>query len=113
MFCLFWLVLEFPRETGILNNSKFCGAYKLIFIHVQHFDFYSSDLKQHIFSEFVYLNNLIMLDFFNFPLVGLSLLITFTHPVISLVNKYPLIFFKLQIVVNFILKFLYFDIKVS
>jgi hypothetical protein len=53
-----------------------------------------------------------MLDFFDFPLVSLSLLISFIHPVVALANKNPLIFFKLQVVVNFILKFLDLDIKI-
>lgn len=47
---LFALVLEFTCETSILDDSKFGSAYKLIFIHVEHFNFYSSDLQKHLFA---------------------------------------------------------------
>lgn len=50
VFGLFALILEFTCETSILDNSKFGSAYKLIFIHVEHFDFYSSDLQKHLFA---------------------------------------------------------------
>jgi hypothetical protein len=113
VLCLFRLILKLTGKTGILNNSKFCSAHKLIFIHVQHFYFYSSDLKKHVFSEFVDLNDFIMFYFFNFLLMSLPLLIPFPHPVVPFIYKYCLVFFKLQVVIYFIVEFPDLIIKIT
>lgn len=45
MFCLFALVFEFTGKTGILDDSQFGSSYKLILVHIEHFDFYGSYLQ--------------------------------------------------------------------
>ena len=42
---LLGLVLKFTGDGCILNNGQLCSANKLVLIHIQHFDFHSTDFK--------------------------------------------------------------------
>lgn len=42
---LLGLVLKLTGDGCILNNGQLCSANKLVLIHIQHFDFHSTDFK--------------------------------------------------------------------
>lgn len=42
---LLGLVLKFTGDGCILNNGQLCSANELVLIHIQHFNFHSTDFK--------------------------------------------------------------------
>lgn len=105
VFRLLGLILEFTRQTCILDDCKFSGAYQLVFVHVKHFDFNSSDLQKHVLPQLVDLHDFVMLNFFKFSFVGFPLQVTLSFPVVALSDKRMPVFFKFVVVVNFCFEF--------
>jgi len=56
VLCLFGLILEFPSELVVLNDSKLCGANLILFI-VEHVHLNGFNVQQHLLPK--------CLDFFN------------------------------------------------